>query len=164
MIDIIHAKTEAHFDEARILFREYEKELGVDLCFQSFEEELSGLPGKYQLPDGALLLGMVNNRAAGCVAMRKLNSSVCEMKRLFVRPRYREQGLGRLLSEKIIRQAQHCGYQFMNLDTLARLKEALTLYSLLGFTKTDPYYHNPLDGVVYLRLDLNKYKNEAFRA
>lgn len=154
MIHIIHAETEAHFDAAGILFREYEKELDVDLCFQSFEEELATLPGKYQPPDGALFLGLVNNQTAGCVALRKLSDSVCEMKRLFVRPQFRHLGLGRVLSEQIISHARLTGYQFMYLDTLARLTDAMRLYSSLGFQETDPYYHNPLNGVVYLQLDL----------
>lgn len=156
MIHIIHPETDTHIHKVRELFLEYEKELDVDLCFQSFEEELASLPGKYQAPEGALLLGLVNNLTAGCVALRKLNTNTCEMKRLFVRPGFRHMGLGTLLSKKIINHARFAGYQIMYLDTLARLQAAITLYYSLGFQETEPYYHNPLDGVVYLQLDLSK--------
>src|SRR5512136_816218 len=101
-IRIMRAKSPDQIDEVRRLFREYERFLGVDLCFQSFEEELAGLPGKYGPPDGVLLIVTDGDQVAGCVALRKLEDGVCEMKRLFVRPQYRGRRLGRLLAERII--------------------------------------------------------------
>ena len=154
MVKIISAKTNAHIDTARWLFREYENFLGVDLCFQDFEKELTELPGKYAPPQGALLLALVDEEVAGCVAVRKFETNICEMKRLYIRPHYRGDKIGRMLAEKIIAEAIKLGYSKMLLDTLTPLKEAMSLYRSLGFRKRDPYYHNPLPGVVYWELDL----------
>ena len=154
MVTVISAKTVAHFNTARRLFKEYEDFLGVDLCFQDFEKELTGLPGKYAQPQGALFLALVDEKAAGCVAVRKFETNICEMKRLYIRPSYRGQKMGRMLAEKIIDKAIRIGYSTMLLDTLTPLKEAMALYQSLGFRKREPYYHNPLPGVVYWELDL----------
>jgi len=154
MVKIISAKTVAHIDTVRRLFREYENFLGVDLCFQDFEKELTELPGKYALPQGALLLALVDEEVAGCVAVRKFETNICEMKRLYIRPHYRGDKIGRMLAEKIIAEAIKLGYSKMLLDTLTPLKEAMALYRSLGFRKRDPYYHNPLPGVVYWELNL----------
>ena len=153
---IKQAQTETEIDEVRNLFREYEAFLKVDLCFQSFEEELANLPGKYSRPSGDLLIGLDGERTVGCVAVRKLDDNVCEMKRLFVRPEARRTGLGRQLTQGIIGIARELGYSIMHLDTLDRLTEAMRLYETLGFRRREPYYQNPLPGVVYWELELNK--------
>ncbi|RLB22545.1 MAG: GNAT family N-acetyltransferase [Deltaproteobacteria bacterium] len=152
---IIRAETAEHIEGIRRLFREYERFLGVDLCFQAFEEELAGLPGKYAPPDGALLVAMEGQELAGCVALRRLEQGVCEMKRLFVKEQYRGKGIGRALAKGIIEEAARLGYSLMRLDTLDWLKEAMRLYESLGFRKTEPYYTNPLPGVVYWELEIN---------
>ncbi|MBD3180636.1 MAG: GNAT family N-acetyltransferase [Candidatus Latescibacteria bacterium] len=141
-------------EQIRTLFREYQAFLNVDLCFQSFREELAGLPGEYSLPDGALLIALEGEKAAGCVALRKFEGQVCEMKRLFVRPEARGKGLGRELADRIIDIARHLGYTLMRLDTLDRLTGAMKLYESLGFRRIAPYYENPLPDVVYWELDL----------
>jgi GNAT superfamily N-acetyltransferase len=147
-----------HIDQVRALFREYEAFLHVDLCFQSFEQELACLPGKYAPPEGALFLALEDEIPAGCVALRKFKEGNGEMKRLFVRPAFRGRGLGRILAERIIAEAVQLGYGCILLDTLDRLKAAMRLYESLGFVKTEPYYPNPLPDVVYWKLDLNKFK------
>jgi len=153
---IIHAEQPDEIEKIGCLFREYEKFLAVDLCFQDFEEELADLPGKYNAPDGALLMAVDGKEAAGCVALRKLSDDVCEMKRLFIRPKYRGRKLGKMLAEKIIEEAVKRGYSLMYLDTLEKLQEAIQLYKSLGFKETNSYYHNPLPGVLYWKLDLRK--------
>ena len=153
-MEIIRVATTEHLNEIRSLFREYEAFLGVDLCFQGFEEELAGLPGKYAPPKGAILMAVDGHSTAGCVAARALEAGVCEMKRLYVRPPYRGLGLGRRLIETIIQEAAQIGYFRMQLDTLDTLHEAMRLYEAMGFKKIAPYYDNPLPGVVYWELKL----------
>lgn len=133
----------------RTLFREYARELNVSLCFQGFEEELAGLPGKYAPPDGALLLARVGGAVAGVVGLRVLGDGVCEMKRLYVRPEFRGTGAGRLLAERIVAIGRDGGFRVMRLDTLDKLATARAMYERMGFRQIDAYYHNPLDGVLY---------------
>ena len=153
---IKYAQTPREIENVRRLFREYETFLDVDLCFQSFEEELAGLPGKYAPPGGALLIGLNKKRAIGCVGVRRLSDGVCEMTRLFVRPEARGTGAGLQLAKEIIAVARALGYARMRLDTLDRLTDAMRLYETLGFQRIQPYYANPLPGVVYWELKLNK--------
>jgi GNAT superfamily N-acetyltransferase len=154
IIDIVRAESPAQIDEVRLLFREYERYLRVKLCFQSFEAELAGLPGNYAPPEGALFIAMDGRRAAGCAALRKFGEGIGEMKRLFVRPEYRGQGVGRALAKRVLQEAIGAGYALIRLDTLARLKEAMCLYQSLGFKQTKPYCPNPLEDVVYWELAL----------
>ncbi len=147
---IIQANTASALEAARTLFREYERYLGVDLCFQGFEQELATLPGRYGPPSGRLLLAWEGERAAGGVALRSLEAEgACEMKRLFVRPADRGQGLGRRLATRILHEATALGYTVMRLDTLDTLEPAMRLYRELGFQPCAPYYANPLPGVMY---------------
>ena len=148
------AETDAEINEVRRLFREYAESLGVDLCFQGFEEELAGLPGTYGPPGGSLLIAEEDRAIVGCVALRKLGDSICEMKRLYVKPQFRGRGLGKALVERIIEEGTELGYTKMRLDTLDRLKEAMAVYEAFGFRRIEPYYVNPLPDVVYWELDL----------
>ena len=151
---IVEANSIDHFEIARYLFREYEKELNVDLCFQGFAEELKDLPGKYGPPDGALLLAMEDQQALGCVALRRFSSTDAEMKRLYVQPLHRHLGLGRVLAQRIVERARELGYRRMVLDTLDTMHGAQALYRSLGFVDIDAYYDNPLPGALYFAKDL----------
>ncbi len=136
------------------LFREYEVELDDNLCFQGFEAELAGLPGKYASPKGAILVATdtESGEFAGVVALRPMSiEGSCEMKRMYVRPRFRGNGLGRLLAECILETASTIGYSEMLLDTLQKLQPAIELYRNLGFEEIGAYYSNPLEGVVYMK-------------
>jgi GNAT superfamily N-acetyltransferase len=148
------AATADDMAEIRILLREYEAWLGTDLCFQTFEDELAGLPGTYAPPSGRLLIAKEEATSAGCVALRPFDDSICEMKRLFVRAGFRGTGLGRRLSIAIINEARSAGYRHMRLDTLPQQTDAHRLYASLGFREIQPYRPNPIAGSKFLELDL----------
>ncbi len=137
------------------LFLEYQDWLGVDLCFQGFEEELAALPGKYAPPAGGVWLAHVDGALAGCVGFRPHDGGTCEMKRLWVRPAFRGLGLGRRLAATAIAAARCAGYRTMCLDTLSFMDAARALYADLGFHEIPAYYDNPLEDVRYLELDLS---------
>ena len=150
--------TERDLDAVRVVFREYAAGLGVDLCFQNFEDELAGLPGDYAAPRGALLLARVDGEVAGCCALRPLDAAdypnAAEMKRLFVRKPFRGFGLGRQLAEAALDAGRRAGYDTVLLDTLDDMEAARALYEELGFEEIPPYYHNPIAGAHYLKADL----------
>jgi putative acetyltransferase len=141
----------------RALFRQYEADIGIDLCFQDFAGELAGLPGDYGPPNGELLIAWNDSQAAGCVALRPFGYATCEMKRLFVRPEFRGKGYSRRLTEAVIDAARNRhGYLAMLLDTVPeRMPEAVNLYRSLGFTKIAPYNDNPMQGALHMQLVLN---------
>lgn len=143
-----------YLSTARVLFREYADEIEVDLCFQDFDRELAGLPGRYAPPTGRLILAFEGSEPAGCIALRAIGDGICEMKRLYVRPSFRRQSLGRRLAEAILAAA--CGekYKFMRLDTLQSMHDAIALYESLGFQRIPAYYDNPIPGVVFFELAL----------
>ncbi len=152
---IKQAESDSEIAQARLLFEEYAAWLDVDLCFQNFEKELLELPGGYVPPDGRLLLASEGETLAGCIAMRRFNVDSCEMKRLFVRPEFRGQGLGRQLALRIIDEARTGEYRRMLLDTLPSvMSRAVEMYRALGFVEIDPYYPNPHEATLYMELEL----------
>lgn len=157
-IELTTADDAQALDAAREIFQEYAQRLGVDLCFQGFEQELAQLPGDYAEPRGGLLLAWVEGQLAGCGAFRPLDdvdyANACEMKRLFVRPAYRRFGLGRVLAQALMDRAVQAGYSAMLLDTLDDMEAARGLYASLGFEEIPPYYYNPIAGAHYLKADL----------
>ena len=139
----------------RELFLEYANSLGFSLCFQSFDQELASLPGDYAQPQGRLLLATREGVTAGCVALHPLRDGICEMKRLYVRPQFRGQGLGKQLADEIIREARAIGYTLLRLDTVAPvMPEAVAMYRKMGFHEIAPYRPNPIEGALYMELTL----------
>ena len=152
---IARAESLVDVENVRRLFLEYAQSLGFSLCFQGFDEELASLPGMYAPPDGVLLLATIDGEPAGCAGMHKLADTVCEMKRLYVRPEFRGAGLGRQLASRIICAARVIRYRKMRLDTIeGRMDRAIALYERLGFTRIDPYRANPVARTLYMELEL----------
>lgn len=142
-------------EQVRGLFLEYANSLSFSLCFQNFERELKDLPGDYAPPSGRLLLALFGEEPAGCVALHRLDTGICEMKRLYVRPAFRGKGLGRVLVDRVIEEARIIGYQSMRLDTVASsMQDAVALYRRMGFREIEPYCENPIAGALYLELEL----------
>ncbi len=158
MLEFITPKSPEELAETRSLFEEYASGLGVDLCFQDFERELRELPGKYQEPEGTLLLALYDSKIAGCCALRPLtvpdHPHAAEMKRLYVRPAFRGKGIANGLVTQVLKKAKEAGYSCVLLDTLKTMEEAQLLYKRLGFQEIPPYYDNPVEGVRYLKLKL----------
>jgi putative acetyltransferase len=154
-MQLIQVTNSDQVQTARQLFEEYADALGISLCFQNFEQELAELPGRYSPPTGRLLLAYSDQNVAGCIALRGLDSNVCEMKRLFVRPSFRSYGLGRVLVNEIINEARRIGYERMRLDTFpGKMDTAIALYRDLGFQEIKPYYDNPVEGATFMELML----------
>lgn len=152
---VVQAVSQAQVAQARELFLEYAQSLGFSLCFQSFDRELAGLPGDYSPPDGRLLLAEAGGELAGCAALHRLEAGICEMKRLYLRSKFRGKGVGRILAETIIAEARTIGYQRMRLDTVEPvMKDAVSLYRGLGFKEIPPYCANPIEGAMYMELEL----------
>ncbi len=154
MTKFFRAKSEEDLGYVRELISEYVASLDFDLRFQHFDEEFAELPGEYAPPYGRLLLAMYETEIAGCVALRKIADDICEMKRLYVRPKFRGKGIGKSLAKAIIQEARKTGYTHMRLDTVPSMREAIALYRSLGFKEIEPYRHNPVDGATYMELSL----------
>lgn len=156
MVEIIEATTEESIGAAKALFQEYAASLDFNLCFQNFDQELADFPKQYAAPEGGLFLARSEGTPVGCVAFRFFEEGVCEMKRLYVQPDSRGHHTGLKLAEAAIAAAKARGYQCMRLDTLDTMKRANQLYRSLGFKEIAPYRHNPIEGAIYMELDLER--------
>lgn len=156
MLTMIQAETAEQIALVRDFMLEYAAWLEFKLCFQGFDEELQGLPGKYSPPGGRLLIALWQGKPAGIGALRPLKEpGVCEMKRLYVRPEFRGHAIGRSVAEKLIQEARSIGYKFMRLDTVSgKMDRAIELYRQLGFKEIQPYYGSPVAGTVFMQLTL----------
>ena len=148
------AESKEEIEQVRMLFVEYAKSLSFPLDFQGFEKELSHLPYEYVPPGGALLLATLQGRPAGCVALRMIDSETCEMKRLYLRDKFRGLGLGKRLAVSTLEKASNLGYKRMRLDTIPSMDQAISLYRQLGFQEIEPYRHNPVPGALFMELNL----------
>jgi GNAT superfamily N-acetyltransferase len=151
---IRQATSPGELAQVRVLFLDYADWLRVDLCFQGFTRELATFPGDYAPQDGRLLLARHHGQPAGCVALRRVDATTGEIKRLYVRPAERGRETGYGLVEQVIEAARQIGYRRLVLDTLPQMPEARALYRAFGFREIPGYYANPRPGVIYLALDL----------
>jgi ribosomal protein S18 acetylase RimI-like enzyme len=157
MFETIKVTSGEDLAQVRELFLAYAGWIGIDLSFQNFDAELAGLPGDYAPPDGCLLLARYDKNPAGCIALRKLEAGICEMKRLFVGLDFHGRGIGKRLAEEVIAEAKRLGYVQMRLDTMPKMAAAQKLYHSLGFKEIAPYRFNPEPGAVFMELDLRNF-------
>jgi GNAT superfamily N-acetyltransferase len=162
-LQLIETPHHPQLPAVRELLREYQSWLGVDLCFQDFEQEMAELPGAYAPPEGRLYLAWLGSelasepagkRLAGCVALRRHDAQSAEMKRLYLRRAFQGQGFGKLLAQRVMADARQIGYLRLLLDTLPMMQSAQAMYAKLGFEETAAYVYNPVEGVKYMALDL----------
>lgn len=155
---IRHPRSPEDIAAFRALCLEYAASLpqiGLSLQVQGFEQEIKTLPGKYAPPAGAILLAFAGDHAAGCVALRPLDEpGACEMKRMYVRPEYRGQGLGHALGTCIVQAARHAGHRVMRLDTDNNMLAAIAVYTALGFRARDRYNDDPCPCTLWFELTL----------
>lgn len=153
---LFRAASDNEIREAEGLFREYAASLDFDLSFQDFDEEMTLFPRQYSLPTGCLLVAYENGTPVGCVGLRKLGERVCEMKRLYVRPKFRGHGIGKALAVQVIKEARSLRYERMRLDTVPSMRVAIGLYKSLGFREIEKYRENPIPGALFLELKLGR--------
>jgi len=154
MTAIVQVSNVDDLEIIKTLFIEYRRELGVDFCFQSFEQESSALPGDYSSPDGCLLVLKKGVEAIGCVAFKPINNSICEMKRLYIRREFRRQHFGKQLAVRVIDAARGAGYLTMKLETFSSLVAATSLYQELGFVASELINREDKLDLVEMTLDL----------
>lgn len=145
----------ALFSEYTRMLVETDESFAHYLDIQHYEEELRDLRVKYGEPEGRLYLALAEDgSAAGCIALHKLDEERCELKRLYVRPAYRGQGLASALVARILDDARQIGYRAMLLDTLPALESAVRMYRGLGFYEIPCYNDSPVEKTYFFRLDL----------
>jgi len=154
MPEYIYVTTEQEYEAAAILFNEYAAWLSIDLCFQHFSEELQQLGSMYAPPSGAIILAKLDNEFIGCVGIRKINTGIAELKRMYVKPALHHKGIGKTLLEKALLLAKKFNYEKIRLDTLSNMLPAITLYKKYGFYEIPAYYYNPEKTVVYFEKQL----------
>ncbi|WP_411880207.1 GNAT family N-acetyltransferase [Polaromonas sp. YR568] len=155
MTDIRHANFPEDLEHVVAILREYVASPSVSLAFQNYEAEFAALPGKYAAPEGCLLLAWKRQTVVGCAALRRVDASTCEMKRVYVRPDARGESLGRRLIERILDEARGAGYSRICLDVLPEFSAAQRIYESLGFQASAPVTFNPVPGTKYLALELS---------
>ena len=154
MPEYILANSQLEYEAAQLLFNEYAQWLNIDLCFQNFDKELQQLSIMYAATNGGIVLCKKNNDFIGCSAIRKIDTTSCELKRMWVQLPYQKLGIGETLLKECIALAKKLNYKEIRLDTLKRLQPAIKLYKKYNFIETEAYYKNPNNNVVYMKLVL----------
>lgn len=154
MLKIVFANTDEHYQQAAALFNEYAQWLGIDLGFQHFEEELLSLRKVYAAPKGCIILLQENEQAFGCIALRPINETIAEVKRLYIKPMFRNIGAAARLLAILEEYASSQKYKSLKLDTLRSMLPAMAFYKKYGYQETSPYYNNPNENAVYFEKQL----------
>lgn len=154
MFEITQVGFDRHLAQAKQILEEYNVSPGMELSPKDFVEDFADFPGEYVPPEGCLLLAFYRTQAAGCVAIKKLSEDACEMKNLYVRPEFRNMGIGLILADSIIKEAGRLGYQRIRLQTLPSMKQARKLYESLGFKQITPYRFNSSERVFFMELEM----------
>jgi putative acetyltransferase len=154
MPEYILANSQLEYEAAQLLFNEYAQWLNIDLCFQNFDKELQQLSIMYAATSGGIVLCKKGNDFIGCSAIRKIDTTSCELKRMWVQLPYQKLGIGETLLKECIALAKKLNYKEIRLDTLKRLQPAIKLYKKYNFIETEAYYKNPNNDVVYMKLVL----------
>jgi ribosomal protein S18 acetylase RimI-like enzyme len=155
MINYLRANTDDEYEHAAMLFKEYAAWLNIDLSFQYFDDEMIGIKTMYAFPDGGIILCKARDEFIGCVGIRKIDSNTAELKRMFIKPAWQKQGIGKTLLEKAIELAKILNYTTIRLDTLNYMTSAIKLYRQFGFYEIPAYYNNPNATAVYFEMKLN---------
>ena len=121
---------------------------------EAHKHQMNNLGEYFRPPDGCLLVAKYKKESAGCVALRMLSDDTCEMKRLYVKPKFRGLKIGRNLANAVIKQAQKIGYKHMRIHTISALEQANRLYKSLGFNEIDPFEYTPREDAVFMELKL----------
>jgi ribosomal protein S18 acetylase RimI-like enzyme len=137
-------------EKTKVLIKEYLKWIDINLSFQNINEELASFPEIYKEPEGAFLVAKDGKYIIGCVGLKKLENGICEMKRLYVKDKYKGLGIGKTLIEALLKEAKKKGYKKMRLDTLKKMDIAQKLYKEYGFYEINQYVENPIEGAVFL--------------
>lgn len=156
MIDYLLAKTKEDYETAKLLFREYAALINIDLTFQKFDDELSDISKMYAPPSGGIILCKADEKFVGCIAIRKIEDSICELKRMYVNPNFQRKGIGKVLLEKALDLAINYNYKLIRLDTLNYMAPAIYLYKQYGFYEIEPYYFNPNTTTVFFEKKLKE--------
>lgn len=157
IVELIEATSSEDFEIAILLFKEYASQLPIDLEFQNFSEEIKHIESQYARPKGVLFIARdKEGKELGCFGIRALEGSICELKRMYVKPEARGLGIGKLMLEKSLEIGKELGYQKMRLDTLPTMHKAICLYEKVGFYAIEPYRFNPVNGTKYFQIDLIK--------
>jgi len=153
-IDFIFARTDEEYELSKKIFLEYAEELGFDLCFQNFEEEIKFIKTQYGKPKGGIILIKLNNDIIGCIGVRKLENRVGELKRMYIKRTFRNKGYGKELLYKAIELAREFNYKKLRLDTLPTMDKAIKLYKEAGFIEIEPYRYNPITETIFFELEI----------
>ena len=152
--ELYTAISDEDYEIAKNLFLEYADELNINLDFQDFDEELESIKDQYQRPNGGIIFLKINDMVFGCVGIRKFESNICELKRMYIKKQYRGKGFGQQLLNSAINLAKSLNYNKIRLDTLPTMKEASHIYKKSGFYEIEQYRYNPVSGTKYFELDI----------